>query len=117
MYVRARACESACAFASTCVFSCQHVYVYVCVSSVRAFLSVCVCKRMWAYVLCVIALCANLLLTLDCAQTSHESPKPQWHIHNMIRYTLQGILPKLGGYLCHGSKVNIERAEMFIQVC
>lgn len=26
------------------------------------------------------------------------------------------MLPQLGGYLCHGSKVNLARAETFIQV-
>mmetsp|Transcript_1910 Transcript_1910/g.4334 ORF Transcript_1910/g.4334 Transcript_1910/m.4334 type:complete len:1136 (+) Transcript_1910:112-3519(+) len=27
----------------------------------------------------------------------------------------KNMLPQLGGYLCHGSKVNLQRAEMFIQ--
>jgi hypothetical protein len=28
----------------------------------------------------------------------------------------QNMLPQLGGYLCHGSKINLARCEKFIQV-
>ena len=35
----------------------------------------------------------------------------------LLMRTYKGMLPEMGGYLAHGSTLNLDRVEKFIQVC
>lgn len=61
-----------------------------------------------------------LFLAVSCSGNDFLPHMPTLDIREgaieLMMRVYKGMLPRLGGYLCHGSTINLARAEQFIQV-